>query len=176
MRLLLLAMLGLAIALMPFIAKAEEKLAVSAIPVPPAAIETPAPQAAPETDKEADLVAPDAGAAHNSAQDVIKAQLAAIRDRDADAAYSFMTHDFHEENSDALTFMATMRFDNRAIYNHKEFTFLDKQGTGPVTIQKVRMNDHYGDPVTVIYRLERQEDGSWLIDSFTTLHIEAQPI
>ena len=180
MRVLLLAMLGLAIALVPFIAKAEDTVAISAIPAPPATIEKPAQAAPAPADKLPDsgLIAPDATAAARpgSAQDVIKAQLAAIRARDADAAYALMTHDFHEENIDALTFMATMRFDQRAIYNHEEYTFLDKQGTGPVAIQKVRMNDHYGDPVTVIYRLEEQGDGSWLIDSFTILNAEAQPI
>ena len=185
MRLLLLALLGLGIALIPFIAKAEETLAISAIPVPPANIEQPieqpalaAPAPAVTALPDSGIIAPDAPAAAqpSSVQDVIKAQLAAIRDRDADAAYALMTHDFHEENLDALTFLATMRFDQRAIYNHEEYTFLDKQGTGPVAIQKVRMNDHYGDPVTVIYRLEEQGDGSWLIDSFTILNEEAQPI
>jgi hypothetical protein len=115
-------------------------------------------------------------AALNGVQDVIRQQLEAIRQRDADAAYALMTHDFHEEHDDPKTFLATMRFENRAIYNHEEFTFLDKQGSGPVSIQKVRIHDHYGEPVTVIYRLEQQEDGSWLIDSFTMLDAEAQPI
>lgn len=174
MRLLLLTLLGLAIALIPFIAKAEDKLAVSAIPIPPASIEQPT-QAAPDPGTET-LAETAEATLPSSVHDVISAQLAAIRARDADAAYALMTHDFHEENLDALTFMATMRFDQRAIYNHEEFTFLDKQGSGPVTIQKVRINDHYGDPVTVIYRLEEQGDGSWLIDSFTILNAEAQPI
>lgn len=175
MRLLLLGLLGAAIALFPLIAKAEETLAVSALPVPPvvAPVETPA-AALPESA----IVAPaaPATAASHSVQDVIKAQLAAIRSRDADAAYALMTADSHKKNLDAKTFLATMRFNQRAMYNHGEFTFLDNQSTGSVSLQKVRINDHYGDPVTVIYRLEQQEDGRWLIDSFTTLHIDAQPI
>ena len=152
MRHLLFAGISTLILAFAFLAHAEE----------PAKGETPAPAAA--------------AAAINDGQDVIRQQLAAIRDRDADAAYALMTHDFHEENEDPKTFLAAMRFENRAIYNHEEFTFLDKQGSGPVSIQKVRIHDHYGTPVTVIYRLERQEDGSWLIDSFTTLDAEAQPI
>jgi ketosteroid isomerase-like protein len=124
------------------------------------------------------IIPPDApvSAQPHSAQDAIKAQLSAIRARDADAAYALMTKDFHKEHPDALAFFAKMRFDKRAIYNHEEYTFLDTQGTGPVTLQKVRMNDHYGSPVTVIYRLEQQADGHWLIDSFTILKIDAQPI
>lgn len=118
------------------------------------------------------------GPSAQSVQDVITQQLNAIHDRNADAAYATMSHDFHENFEDSRNFMNDLRFRHRAIYNHEDFTFLDKQGssTGPVALQKVRMNDHYGEPITVIYRLEQQDDGSWLIDSFTILDAEAQPI
>jgi hypothetical protein len=148
MRVLFFAALGTVVALFPFIVRAEDQ--------------APAPATI--------------AAQPNGVQDVIKQQLSAIRSRDADGAYALMTHDFHERHEDAKTFLASMRFDNRAIYNHEEYTFLDQQGSGPVSIQKVRVNDHYGTPITVIYRLEQQEDGSWLIDSFMTLDAEAQPI
>ena len=146
MRLILLIGLGMIIALIPFIARAAEQT-------------------------------PPGSAATQSAQDVISKQLTAIRTRDADTAYSMMTHDFHENFEDAKNFLSDLRFEHRAIYNHEDFTFLDKQSSsGPVSLQKVRINDHYGIPITVIYRLEQQEDGSWLIDSFTILDAEAQPI
>ncbi len=177
MRLLLLGIAGAAIALIPFIARAEETVVASAMPVPPVIAAQPAaPESLPLPP--GDIITPDEAAAADprTVQEVIKAQLAAIRARDADLAYSFMSHDFHEENHDALTFLSDMRFTQRGIYNHDEYTFLDSQSTDDINLQKVRMNDHYGKPVTVIYRMERQDDGSWLIDSFTILKIDAQPI
>lgn len=154
MRLMLLAVVGGLIAFWPFMARAAD-------------------DPAPVIDS---VTAPVETQNSSAAQEVIRQQLAAIRARDAEAAYAFMTHDFHEVNNDPRQFLAAMRFENRAIYNHDDFTFLNKQGSGPVAIQKVRIHDHYGVPVTVIYRLEQQEDGSWLIDSFMTLDAEAQPI
>lgn len=113
------------------------------------------------------------------AQDIIRQQLDAIRNRDPAAAYALMTHDYHELHGDPLQFFSTMRFENRAIYNHKDFTFLDPQGTGSgaaISIQKIRIQSHHGDPVIVLYRMERQDDGTWLIDSFAVLAPDAQPI
>lgn len=148
MRALLLAGVGLALALVPLIARAAD--------APPTA---------------ANITQGVQGA-----QDVIRAQLSAIRARDADAAYAFMSHEYHEGHEDAKTFLSMMRFQHRAIYNHEDYTFLDKQGSGPVSIQKVRLTGRDGKPVTIIYRMEQQADGSWLIDSFTSLDEEAQPI
>lgn len=147
MRLILVASLGLLIALLPFLARAADDPAAQPLP-------------------------------GQSVQEVISHQLNAIHDRDADAAFATLTHDFGENFEDSKNFMNDLRFEHRAIYNHEDFTFLNKQGAdnGPVSIQKVRMNDHYGDPITVIYRMEQQADGSWLIDSFTVLDAEAQPI
>lgn len=147
MRLLAAAALGTIVALIPLLARAETE---------------PAP---------AEIVS-----AANGVQDVVRAQLNAIRNRDADAAYALMTHDFHDVHEDARGYLGTLRFQNRAIYNHKDFTFLDQQSSGATSLQKVRLTDHFGQPVTVIYRLEQQDDGSWLIDSFTVLDSEAQPI
>lgn len=172
MRLLLLGLLGAALALFPLIAKAEETLAISAIPPPP--VVAPPVAAAPPGDIPAP--GPAAPVAMPGVQDVIKAQLIAIRTRDAAAAHALMTPDSHTAKDDSKTFFSKMRFTQRALYNHEDYTFLENQSTGDVSLQKVRINDHYGAPVMVIYRLERQASGHWLIDSYTILETDAQPI
>ena len=112
----------------------------------------------------------------NPARDLITRQLAAIRHRDADMVWALTTDDFHEKFDTAKDFLSHLRFRLRPIYNHEDYKFLNQSETGDSLIQKVEMEDSYGDPVMVIYRLEQQDDGQWLIDSFAILAPEAQPI
>ena len=113
-------------------------------------------------------------------QALITQQLNAIRARDADQAFAHTTSTFHDHYNTAQNFLSHMRFEYRPLYNHKTFSFLDRheiQGGG--VLQKVTVEDNYGTgPVTVIFRLQQQEDGQWLIDSFTLLNADddAKPI
>lgn len=114
----------------------------------------------------------------NKAQNIIKKQLAAISDRDAEAAFDFMTPPAHENFETAGDFLSDMRFEYGPIYNHMDIKFLGHFENGATTIQKVSLKDRYSaESVTVIYKLKLQDDGQWLIDSFTLLDFgEAQPI
>lgn len=109
-------------------------------------------------------------------EDLITRQLHAIKTRDADLAWSMTTGDFHKKFDDGKDFLSHLRLELRPIYNHEDYTFLDHSQNGNVMMQKVEMEDRYGTPVTVLYRLEKQQDGQWLIDSFTVLEAEAEPI
>lgn len=114
---------------------------------------------------------------NNPAQDIIRQQLSAIKTRDADLAFSLTTKEFHSKFDDASNFFGHMRFEYRPLYNYATFKFLDSHVNDGNILQKVRVEDHYGDdPAIVIFRLEEQDDGQWLIDSFTILDTEAQPI
>lgn len=115
-------------------------------------------------------------AGENPARELIIQQLHAIETRDADLAWSLTTSEFRKKFGSDKEFLSHLRFRQRSLYNHDGFTFLDQQSTEAGLIQKVRMDNRYGDPVTVIYRLEKQDDGRWLIDSFAVLENEADPV
>lgn len=111
-------------------------------------------------------------------REVIRRQLDAIQSRNADAAYALTTNDFHNKFDNASKFLSHVRFEYRAIYNHDSYRFIDSDGADKAGTQAVRIHDRYGgDPVTVIFRMELQPDGQWLIDGVTVLDAEdAQPI
>ena len=113
--------------------------------------------------------------AADPARDLITQQLDAIRERDAERVWSLTTENFHAKFDTGKDFLAQLRLRLRPIYNHKGYRFLSQSGTQGNLIQKVEMEDRYGDPVTVIYRIE-QQDGRWLIDSFAVLPRDAEPI
>lgn len=112
------------------------------------------------------------------AQDIIKKQLAAISDRNAEAAFDFMSPPAHEDFTNANDFLSNMRFEYGPIYNHMDMKFLGHFENGATTVQKVSLKDRYSaESVTVIYKLKLQDNGAWLIDSFTILDFgDAQPI
>ena len=117
------------------------------------------------------VAAPAAATAGDPVRDLIARQMEAIRDRDAEQAFAHTTAAFHEHYNTAQNFLSHVRFEYRPLYNHKEFAFLDSHEIdGGGLLQKVKVEDSYGDsPVTVIFRLQKQDDGQWLIDSFTIL-------
>ena len=122
--------------------------------------------------------APVAGIEEDPARTLIIRQLAAIQMRDADLAWSLATADFHEKFSSAQKFLAGVRFEHRPLYNHEDYSFIERHPVEGGEVQKIEVRDRYtGESATVIYRLEQQENGEWLIDSFTVLNAgEAEPI
>ncbi len=114
--------------------------------------------------------------AANPVHELIRQQLAAIKARDADLAWSLTTVKFHEKFETGKEFLTHLRLKLRPVYNHDEIEFLDQSETENGYIQRVEIDEHNGEPVTVIYRLEKQESGEMLIDSFAVLDFEAKPI
>ena len=123
---------------------------------------------------------PARNAAHDSEtiKDLITQQLDAISARDADLAYALTTGTFHKKFDTAGKFLSEMRFSYRPVYNHESFRFLDQTETETGgLIQRVEISYTHGDPVIVIYKLQRGVEGGWGIDSFTILDTEdGQPI
>ena len=110
-------------------------------------------------------------------ESVIERQIAAIKSRDAEAAFENATSAFKNKHGSAEDFLNEMRFEYRPLYNAKNYEFLRRSENGNTVIQKIKIHARYGDPVTVIYRLKSLDNGTLLIDSFALLNqTDAQPI
>ncbi|MBI4031842.1 MAG: DUF4864 domain-containing protein [Proteobacteria bacterium] len=121
--------------------------------------------------------AQDMMAALDPVRGAIRRQMEAIRARDAAGAFALTTAGFHEDYKNAGDFLGRIRAENRILYNYADFRFLDGHVTDNAAVQRLEVHDRFrDDPVTVIFRLQRQEDGQWLIDSFAVLDADAQPI
>lgn len=141
----------------------EHSLPVSATIAPRPDTHTETPAAAPRGEAE--------GIADKDAiQSLITDQLEAIRERDADMAYALTTGLMHEKFHNAGEYFTAIRFSHRALYNHKSFRFLDQsQNDASNSVQRVEVTFTQGRPAIVIYRLERNPEGAWAIDSFTVV-------
>jgi hypothetical protein len=142
-------------------------LALGVAPATPVLADDP-----PAAEMEATSVATQAA---DPVRDLITRQMDAIRDRNAEQAFSYTTAGFHEHYGSAQSFLSRMRFEQRPLYNHKEYIFLDRHKiAGGGVLQKVKVQGVYdGEPVIVIFRLEPQPDGTWLIDSYSVFGNEA---
>lgn len=127
-------------------------------------------------------IALDSSALANSDHDLIRElitnQLAAIKKRDAEAAFSTLSESMHGKFNDSKKFLAKMRFEYGPIYNHEAYTFLESHGTNDGDIiQKVRVQDRYsGEKSLVIYRISIDLEGHYVIDSFTIINFDSTPI
>jgi hypothetical protein len=112
----------------------------------------------------------------NPVQLIITKHLQAIRERNADKAYSHISHALHEKFNDAGKFLVSLRLEYRPIYNYKEYVFLEQRhGKNGNITQTIQIEDDYGHVALVIYNI-KEEKGDFLIDSFTVINDEAQPI
>lgn len=110
-------------------------------------------------------------------QSIIIKQLAAIKSRDAGQAFSLISESMHNKYKNPKNFLGHMRFEFRTLYNHSDYTFLDRHELPNAIIQKVQIKTPENDPVLVIYKLEKADTGSWVIDSFSIIGGgETQPI
>lgn len=121
------------------------------------------------------------GSHEYGAAQTIRNQLDAIRARDEDTAYNFLTEKAHEKFETAAQYLSALRLDFRPLYNatKTDTAFIDHFERGNTSIQKIEVTDRYTkERFTAIYKLVRQPDGRWLIDSFSLLHIDddAEPI
>lgn len=108
--------------------------------------------------------------------EIISKQLDAIKDRNAIEAFAMATDSFHNRFNTANGFLSQMRVEYRPLYNYDSITFLERNSIADGILQHVKITDQYGEPILVIYRLEKQDNGQWLIDSFTVLNSHAQPV
>lgn len=123
------------------------------------------------------LIQPHEAEQTDPVRQLIVRHLEAIKERNAEQAFSLITGNLHEQFNDAGKFLVNMRFEHRAIYNHEKYDFGDQShGENGMISQKVSIEDRYGHTVTVIYRIKEAANKQLLIDSFTVLDDNARPI
>jgi hypothetical protein len=107
-------------------------------------------------------------------KNIISKQLTAIQKRDAESAFSMITDNLNSKFDNANDFLGTLHFEYRPIYNYKSYSFIGGYNPSNKSIvQKVKIESRYGDPAIVIYNIRKQDDGKWLINSFTILDNDA---
>lgn len=106
----------------------------------------------------------------------IQKQLTAISSRNAELAFSMISEKMHKKYSTPQEFLGKIRFEYRPIYNYETFEFLDHHDLNGDLLQKVSITDRYGEEAIALYRLKKNTQGSWLIDSFSILYNDGQAI
>lgn len=97
-------------------------------------------------------------------QSVIKDQLAAFREGDADAAFSFAAPQIKNMFRTPEVFVGMVRRGYKAVYDANEPVFLrGREIEGGRYAQEVGLVDDGGKAWTALYTLERQDDGAWRI-------------
>jgi hypothetical protein len=107
---------------------------------------------------------------------IIEKQLKAFRDREAIDAYSFVSENLKHKYQDADHFLMMMRFTVQPLTSHLSYRILEASQLSDGLVQKVEMLRKDGTYVTVLYKLVQNEKGRWVIDGYTLLDNEAQPI
>lgn len=96
-------------------------------------------------------------------QQVIRAQLAALRQNDADAAFRYATPEVRESFRNPGAFMAMVREGYGALFHPRSERFLDAAIIGRLTVQPLELVSADGSVLVALYAMERQPDGSWRI-------------
>jgi hypothetical protein len=96
---------------------------------------------------------------------VIEAQLDAIVQNDAASAFSFASPKLRLAFSNATQFLLTVQRNYPVLYRHATVIFLSPQSIDGVATQAVYFTDGRGALWIARYRLERQQDQSWRINT-----------
>lgn len=113
-----------------------------------------------------DLSTADRGAIHG----VVADQLAAFQRDDGGAAFAFASPGIQAEFGTIDNFMAMVRTGYKPVYRPRDVAFgeVTVGGDGRI-VQRVELIGPDGVPVTALYTMERQPDGSWRIAGCTLL-------
>lgn len=105
----------------------------------------------------------DAAEATDVARLVIRHQLAAFQNDDADEAYSDAAPTVQMAFPDALEFLAMVAYHYPAIYRHSHVDFGDAAEKDGHIAQSVLITDGNGKVWQAIYKLEQEPDAHWKI-------------
>ncbi len=92
---------------------------------------------------------------------VIEQQIDAFKRDDATAAYSFASPGIRKIFPTAEIFMQMVRQGYRPVYRPRSYAFDELTQIEGDLVQPVRVVGPDGVPVTALYIMERQPDGSW---------------
>jgi hypothetical protein len=98
---------------------------------------------------------------------VIEGQIAAFRREDGAAAFAYASPGIQSRFGDVETFMDMVRTGYAPVYHPREVEFRRLQVHDGLPIQEVLVVGPDGQPVTALYFMERQPDGSWRISGCT---------
>lgn len=113
--------------------------------------------------------APAAGAATLSAADaravqlVVRAQLEAFADDDAELAFSFAAVPIRTMFGTPENFLRMVRSGYPVVYRPATVTFLKPVLEDKVVVQPVQMTDGQGGIWVAVYRVQREKDKAWRI-------------
>jgi hypothetical protein len=123
-------------------------------------------------DPPSSLAAPD----QQAIRQVIEAQLEAFQHDDGDRAFGFATPEIQQKFGDAATFMQMVKSGYSAVYRPRSVAFdrLVDTGFGPDQILKLIGPD--GRTYTAHYMMQKQSDGSWMINGCYLTREEDQSV
>lgn len=96
-------------------------------------------------------------------QAVIRAQLAALADEDADRAFDAATPALRDAVGSAPLFMALMRGSYPMVFHPRTLSFMPPEADGDTVLQLATLRDAQDRAWLLLFALEKQPDHSWRI-------------
>lgn len=109
-------------------------------------------------------------------QAIITDQIAAFRRDDGTSAFGLASPMIQSMFQSPETFMEMVRGGYQPVYRPREVTFKDMIDFRGQPTQTVLVFGPDGVPVMALYQMQRQPDGSWLINGCTLLKIEDKSV
>lgn len=110
---------------------------------------------------------PPSAADGQAIRQVIEGQIAAFQREDGAAAFAYASPGIQAQFGDIETFMEMVRNGYMPVYHPREVEFRSLGLHDGIPIQEVLVVGPDGQPVTALYFMERQPDGSWRIGGCT---------
>ena len=107
------------------------------------------------------------------ARAVIQRQLDAFQRNDAAAAFALASPGLKETYTDPRRFMESVRSGNTPFFKRRMIEYHDFVAAGDDAAQSVVVVDDDSSVWTVVYKLARQPNGSWLIDGVILVKSDA---
>ncbi len=109
-------------------------------------------------------------------RNLIERQIDAFKRDDATAAYSFAAPSIQKIFPTAEIFMDMVRNGYQPVYRPRSFAFDELTRIEGKLVQPVRVIGPDGVPVTALYIMERQSDGSWKIGGCVLTRVPGQGV
>jgi hypothetical protein len=107
------------------------------------------------------------------ARAIIQRQLDAFKSNDADSAFALASPGLKETYSNPHNFMESVRSGETPFFKRRMTEYQDFVTSGDDAAQSVVLVDDDSYVWTVVYKLARQPDGSWLIDGVVLVKSDA---
>jgi hypothetical protein len=110
------------------------------------------------------VAAAELGAAdHQAIRTAIEGQMEAFKRDDGAAAFAYASPRIQAIFKDPETFLSMVRKDYEPVYRPRVVSFRDIESIEGNLVQPVLVMGPSGVPVTALYIMERQDDGTWRI-------------